>query len=222
MKNQKKPFFILLQAVRDIERNIEKTAALIREVIPVWQFLSDQPLTIELLQEFTAGGQVATEKIKLMLKRELAAKANLTSPYFDQAKVLDMMATPEIGALVDLLEEFSKIMAPGFRQVVYWQCFAIEGDQVKILPDLVERIKDQYRSFADTPEEVDRLALANGIIEGMDRLREKFPDIPASKFILYGLVTEQEGQLMPSEIFVKYAKFEGGNMKPGYIDTKIK
>lgn len=212
MKNQKKPFFILLQAVRDIERNIEKTAALIREVIPVWQFLSDQPLTIELLQEFTAGGQVATEKIELMLKRELAAKANLTSPYFDQGKVLDLMKTPDMGALMDLLDQFSRIMGPGFRFTVYWNCFAIDGDQVKILPDQVEQIKDSFRSYADTPEEADRLTLARGIIDGMDRLRAKFPDIPAARFVIIGLVTEQEGQLMPSEVFVKHGTFEGGNI----------
>lgn len=221
MKNQKQPFFILPQAVRDIDNNIEKTAALIREVIPVWQFLSDQPLTIDLLQEFTAGGQVATEKIELMLKREMAAKANLTSPYFDQAKVLEMMKAPNIAALVDLLEEFSRIMGPGFRFEVYWNCFVIEGDQVKILADQVEQNKDRFRSYADTPEEEDRLTLARGIINSMDKLRAKHTDIPASKFLIYGLISEQEGQLMPSEIFVKYGIFEGENSKPGIIGTKI-
>lgn len=215
------PFFVHPQSLREIDSNIERTAALIREVIPVWQFLSDTPLTIDLLREFTTGGQVDTGRIELMLKRELAAKANLTSPYFDQYKVLDLMKTPDMGALVDLLKEFSGIMGPGFRFAVYWNCFAIDGDQVKILADQVERQKDLFRSYADTPEEADRLTLARGIIDGMDRLRAKFPDIPAYKFVIYGLVTEQEGQLMPSEMFVKSGTFEGGNQGKGIISAKI-
>lgn len=207
-------FFEFEEKNARISENIQQTKILLEDIIKAWGDLSQKPLSIEMIQQFIGGDShggnksINTGLIVTLLKKEIAEKLNLSSPYFDEAAVLAMMKAPDISGLVEKLQQLYSLMGPNWGFIIYWQCFSINEGQVDIKPDEVEKVKDFNRLYASTAPELERLSMVIPIIESMNSIREKY-NIPVESFAVHGLIFVHDGKLYPGENFVKKGNFTG-------------
>jgi hypothetical protein len=198
-------FFEFSEKNARISENIQQTKVLLEEIIKAWGDLSQKPLLLGMIHQFTEGnspgGSVNLELIITWLKKEIAEKMNLSSPYFDETTVLSLMKAPDISVLAEKLQQL-------YSLTVYWQCFSIKDGQVEIKTDEVEKVKDFNRLYASTAPELERLAMVDPIVQAMDKIREKY-NIPIESFSVPGLIFVHNGKLYPGEKFVKKGNLTG-------------
>jgi hypothetical protein len=88
------------------------------------------------------------------------------------------------------------------KEYMFWQCYAILNDKVELVPDAVEKVKnDRWRVYAVTPDEKARLTVMRKLCDLMNTIKIVNPaQLNMSGLILWD---EEAGIFVPGQYYIK-------------------
>lgn len=106
-----------------------------------------------------------------------------------------------IDPLIEICGQLIFIPSVEMRDVMYWRCFEIRDNRVEILPEAVETVKNQWRVYAVTSEEKNRLSVIKKLCTVMDSIKLTNP----AQMNIPGIVVydDEAGVYIAAEHFVK-------------------
>lgn len=216
---EKKLFFSQSWALNEVDSIIEKVPPMIQAVLDEWAKLSKIPLTVEMIKTFQdTFGRPIPEVVEQILLKEQSTDAGLTGPMFDQDQVLRMMKKPDISSLLEALEPLLSYTGGLIVGYLPWECFTLDGGLVSLNEKRVEELRDRFRYYAETPAEFKRLEMAEAVLSSLESILGEYPDINPASVTIPGLISEDNGRLMVSTVFVKEGRVYG---RSGLIGTLL-
>lgn len=94
----------------------------------------------------------------------------------------------------------------GFRDLVAWEAYKLDGATVTIQADQVESLKEPHRERATTDIQRARLAASRNVCDAMNALFVLTEGIEPAELTIAGVTIWQGSQFMPSPRFVMYGK----------------
>ena len=218
-KEQQKPFWEDKVALSNLDNNLNYCKKLIQDSVDefrkVWK--NDQSITLKELQSCLTPERQRAPKIDIIenLLREKvldSQKERFLGLQLDRNKLLDLLVLPDYTGFLESLEQFSrmisyKIFDTRNWDVVFWQCFSMDNNKVKLNVKEVERIKGTHRQFISNEIEEERLKQVQNLCQALNGVIKTGCSISGEEFkISRNLINYEEGQFSPSYVFVKLGR----------------
>lgn len=206
---EKRPFYenrVLLEAITSgLERNRGK----IQDMAEAWSTLDTEiPLTTDLIRgAYDSNGAYHPENLEKILLKEMAEKTGMVGKPYNLERVMSFLDRPDISALEEPFNECPSFTTI-FDNAVYWQCYQIQGTQVTLVQDEVDKVVARYQAFTETPAEEKRLRLVEAVRESLLALQGEYPEIPLEKLSVPGLIEGSAEGLVILPTFVKEARLQ--------------
>lgn len=195
-----------------VDDGIKKTFQVLQDIVDQWEKVSPVHLTINELLTFIDN---LRRPIPEKVLRSIQLKKAKRSPLFDELdieSVIKMQKTTDIGPLLESIGKLSEyIPFAQWNNVFSPQCFAVDGNTVKIIESEVETLRRRFYEFAETPVEQKRLKYVQSVIDSINDLVNEYPEVNVGKCIITGLVTipVSGDKLCPSPQFIKTGRLSG-------------
>jgi hypothetical protein len=204
-------FFINRPAIRDIDKNIEQGRAKLQVVINEFNAVTGKTLTIDELQKFVFDGrskymvpnydyireQVTTKLIE-------GKSGEIVGLQLSEAKLRELVVIPDLSLLMEAVKDIGNVSMVMFREMFYWNAYQISDGKVIIIPEQVELIKNQFRCYAETAQERQKLVKVRNLCRILDSFIED--SISPEKLNIAGLCyfDLESGRFEPSEQYIKF------------------
>jgi hypothetical protein len=207
-------FFINRPAIRDIDKNIEQGRAKLQVVINEFNAVTcvntGKTLTINELQKFVFDGRSKYmvpdyEYIReLVTTKLIEGKSEIVGLQLSEAKLRELVVVPDLSVLMEAVEDIGNVSMVMFREMFYWNCYAITDGKVIIIPEQVEQVKNFFRSYAETAQERQKLARVRNLCRVLDSFLNDTisPEKLNIREVCY--YDSESGRFEPSEFFIKY------------------
>jgi hypothetical protein len=201
-------FFCNRNAIRQAELNIEAGREKLQAVIDRCRDIG-VTVTMQQIQSWYGTGRasfmVASEEairetvISLLLEKQLVKYPGLQF-------TRDNVKVPDLEPLFDAAREIIYLPDVNYREVgVYWSSFSISEGRVNVIPEEVEKVKEQFRCYATTPEQREKLARIKALCRALDAFM-KGKDVPYENIVLKGIChfDSETGRYEPSEQYIRF------------------
>lgn len=197
-------------AISETKKNIEFGKVAIQKFYDQYFEVTEMRLTFDELQTVLAGvGKmhgiaILTEAIESMTLRKKYAEYCETNPAFSFP--MESMNKINVSGLIDLAAGF---YCPDvqYRFVgLQWQCYGLEDSFIFVIPEQVEKLFTQYRSYATSPIEHEKLAVVQELCSVLNKFL-KYSDVSEPRNFNIPFVAEFNpftDTYQPHEQFIKY------------------
>ena len=204
-------FFINRAAIRHIDKNIVQGQINLQSFISEFQAVAGKLSTLDEVQGLFGKGRykfgVADhDAIKeLVINKLVEGKSTeIGGLILSEAMLKSLVVLPDLAAVFDSADRVFNVPMVLFQERFYWNCYAITEGKLIILPEEVEKIKNQYRCYAETAHERQKLAK----VRKLCRVLDSFIDgsISPEKLDIRNVCyfEPESGRFEPSECYVKY------------------
>lgn len=197
-------FFINRKALRDLESNINYGKQHLQQILNEYQKVAGSAPTLTELSAFFGSSRsnylVADKELireSILMKLYLQQKAKYPTLMFSSENIV----LPDMEPLFEACSQLLYIPEIFMKEEMLWGCYQIQGDQVEIIPEAIEAVKNRFRSYAITNEERTRLATIQRLIAVINTIKLGNPsvmNIPG--FTIYD---DESGTFVPQENFIK-------------------
>lgn len=203
-------FFVNRQAIREIENNIRQGQVMLQDFVnELSACLPWLLLRIEEIESFFGHSRLRLmvadhEKIRSFVIDRLYQNQQAKYPGLKFTR--DNIDLPDLSKVLLVADKLIDIPEVQYREVgLFFRAYLIEGDMVMIVPSTVEQIKDQYRCYATTTDEKQRLAKARRLCETLTAF-VRSEKITPEHLNIKGLCSwdDEAGRFEPVERYVKY------------------
>jgi hypothetical protein len=113
----------------------------------------------------------------------------------------DNVILPDLEKLFEVCGQLIFISEIDKREIMFWQCFNIQDNKVEIITEAVEAVKNQWRVYAVTPDEKERLVWLRKICSLLDTRKLANP----AQLIIPGFVfwDAEAGVYSPMQGYIK-------------------
>lgn len=197
-------FFIHRSALRDFQANIEYGQQQIQRIHDEYFDAVGTPPTIEDIQSWF--GQYRSDF--LITNKEAIRESILLKLYRKQkAKYVELQFTTE-NVVMPLLDDLFRacdqlIFIPVIegQERMYWGCYRIVAARVELVPEEVEGVKNQWRAYAEGPEEKTRLATVKKVCDIFNSIKLVNPlQLNVPGFVMYD---SEAGIYSPAAHYIK-------------------
>jgi hypothetical protein len=201
-------FFCNRNAIRQAEQNIEAGREKLQAVIDQCRAIGVS-VTIGQVQGWFGTGRgsfmVANEQairetvVSLLLEKQLDKYPGLQF-------TRDNVAVGDLEPLFETAREIIYLPDVNYREVgVYWSSYSISEGRVSVIPEEVEKVKEQFRCYATTTEQREKLARVKTLCRALDAFM-KGKDVPYDNIALRGICyyDSETGRYEPSEQYIRF------------------
>jgi hypothetical protein len=206
LKNDMKPelCYIDREALREVEANLQYGKEHLQVIYDLFVKAAGSPPTMDGIggwygvnrDDFLVPkNNVITEQIRLKLYYDQRAK------YPGLQFTIDNVTMPDLEELFEACGEIIFVPTVKSRERFFWNCYQIVGDKVEFIPHAVERVKNEFRAYAETPEEFARLRTVQQLAEVMNKIKISNP----FQLVIPGFVTydHEAARYVPVQHYVK-------------------
>lgn len=211
-ENKPDLFFINRPALRDMDKNIEQGRARLQAVINEFLKVTGKYMTIAELQNCVSGLRrnflaPNNEFVReLVITKLIEGKSSeIVGLQLNEAKLRELVVIPDLSDLLAAVEQIMFLPMVNYQEVFYWNCYSVTDGKVIINPEEVEKVKDLFRCYADTPEHKKKLSLVRGLCEYLNKfLTDK--SLSPEKLNIPGVCyyDAESKRFEPSEQYVKF------------------
>ncbi len=203
-------FFVNRQAIREIDNNIRVGQIMLQEFVnELSACLPGLVICIEDIEPLFGRSRLKLmvadhDRIRDFVIEKLFIKQQANYPGLKFTR--DSIDLPDLTKVFLAADSLINIPEVQFREVgLFFGAYLIEGGIVSVIPSKVEQIKDQYRCYAITPDEKQKLTKARALCETLSLFvtDEKFPP---ERLNIQGICfwDDEAGRFEPVERYVKY------------------
>lgn len=204
-------FFCNRQAIRDLDNNIEAGRKLLQSLVD--ELAKAAPgITVTIADISRWFG---TGRNDFMVAKTIAIRDFVISALFEmqREKYPDLqfnrenIIAPDLSEVLEAAAKMISVPSVNWRETgIFWSAYEIAGGTVTVIPAKAEEIKNQFRCYAETPEERQRLSKVRELCERMnafikgesfDPARLNIPDVCH--------YDHESGRFEPSELYVKFS-----------------
>lgn len=100
--------------------------------------------------------------------------ARMQAKYPDLVLTFDNIPNLDISKLLMLAEEMGDmpVFIPGHKPIFYWHTFELKDGKINVLGGELEKLKNAYRHYAETPEEKRKLSLVRKLCQALNAVNE--------------------------------------------------
>lgn len=201
-------FLIDRDAIKQIDSSINIGLISIQKFLDEFKELTGSALTRDECESiFKAVGKIeSTQKIQTAIEETVKAKLynKLGAAYPEMVVTSDNIPAKDLTILFEIADQLDSMPLVKMHFAgIYWHCYSITGNVVSIIPDQVESMKSGYRFYANTPEELQKLAKVKKLCEVMNELLEDKEIIPDKLFTLV-YFDKEAARFSPSGSYIKY------------------
>jgi hypothetical protein len=143
---------------------------------------------------------------ELIIDKMLAGQSkSVGNLKLDESGLRSLIIVPDLENLFEVGDRVFEVPMVAYRDVFYWQVYEINEGQIVIIPNEVEKVKNQFRASAETPHELKKLSKVRDICKKFDMLLEG-EIIDPEKLNVKGLLyyDSESGKFEPDQQFIKY------------------
>jgi hypothetical protein len=210
--NQEPELFLINRpAIRDIDLNISQGQTNLQSFISEFQAVAGKPLTLDEVQGLFGEGRykfgVADHNAikELVINKLVEGKSTVVGGLkLSESMLKSLVVVPDLEHLFEIADKVFKITMVLFQEQFYWNCYSIADVKVIIVPEQVEQIKNQFRCYAETAQERQKLARVKNLCRVLDSFLTDI--ISPEKLNLAGICyfDPESSRMEPSEQYVKY------------------
>lgn len=196
------------EAIRDIDANVEHGRVYLEEFQREFHKVTMHYASHEELNEmFAAIGKmgstaIITETIRQTVRTNLYE--TMVRDYPKRPVTPDDIPLKDMTELFRIADIINSIPAVNDRANLYYHLYEIdENGKVTVKEDLVEKMKDYFRFYASTPEQIKKLQKVKKLCKVLNEIIEDPEVIPEKAFTLVFFDHEAK-QFSPSGAYVKF------------------
>jgi len=206
-------FFCDRRSVRDVDTNIEAGKKNLQYFFDEFLKVTEgKPITMNEIQKMFGTSQkkfmvLDRHSLKeLIIDKMLAGQSkSVGNLKLDESGLRSLIIVPDLENLFEVGDRVFEVPMVAYRDVFYWQVYEINEGQIVIIPNEVEKVKNQFRASAETPHELKKLSKVRDICKKFDMLLEG-EIIDPEKLNVKGLLyyDSESGKFEPDQQFIKY------------------
>ena len=212
-------FFIDRESIRRLDQIVNYGLIYLQKFIDEFKAVNGQTLTLTELETTLEGlGKLGSKQILESAIREMvlqksyqALKAKHPDLKIEYSSVpdQDLTALFEAAGELDLIPE----LRIGTRPVIFWQCYSLNGGKISIIPEALEKLKNNHRFYASTPPELQKLQKVKALCQVLNEIMED-PEVLADKIFTLVYFDQEAARWSPSGAYIKY------NLQPQILFTR--
>jgi hypothetical protein len=205
-------FFINRSAIRQIEQNIVQGQTNLQSFISEFQSVTEKPINFYEAQGLfgtgrTKFGVADHDAIKeLVINKLVEGKSTSVGGLLLSESILkSLVVLPDLNPLFEIADNVFNIPELVYQERFYWNCYQITDGKVIIIQEQIEQIKNQFRCYAETLEERQKLAKVRNLCRTLDSFLTDTKISPEKlniKEVCY--FDAESNRFEPSEYYVKY------------------
>jgi hypothetical protein len=204
-------YFCNRVAIRQVEQNISQGQINLQSFISEFQAVAGKPLTLYEVQGLFGEGRykfgVADHNAikELVINKLVEGKSTVVGGLkLSESMLKSLVVVPDLEHLFEIADKVFKIPMVLFQEQFYWNCYEITNAKVIIVPEQVERVKNQFRCFAETAQERQKLARVRNLCRVLDSFIDG-KSISPEKLNIMGVCyyDAESNRFEPSEKFIK-------------------
>jgi hypothetical protein len=196
-----------LSRINDVKINLSYCQKLIQNAVT--EFNKIAPVTVRELEGLFNNLRVTQiDRLEELVKNKLVEgkEGNISGLQLDTERLKELIVLPDLTGIIAALDKFSlmieseTISAP---DVIYWDFYSIDKNgKVKIAADAMDILTKNYKMYAETTEQKQRLTDVLKICETLKQFSITNPGINPSEICNNNLVEFADNEFLPGPQFI--------------------
>lgn len=190
-------------ALDQLEINLETGRGWIQGIVDSFAVIN-VPVSIEdILHMIDNRRKLQQEKLRDFLFEKLFAGEQLPA-WVDKNKAKELASYPDTSGLISAFEKLESHITGPSGDFILWHCYTVKENKVHISGSAVEKQRDLYRFYAETPEQLTRLSLVESLCLSLNEIQKASTEFNVIDIKLKGICEFDESKKAwkPQPLFV--------------------
>jgi hypothetical protein len=151
---------------------------------------------------FQLGSQtIIQQAIRETVTKKLYYKLKANNPDFEFS--YDNLPAKDLSNLFAAADELSNVPPINLHDEFHWNAYQVSECKVTIIPEQVEKLKENYRYYANSPAELQKLAKVKLLCEYLNSFLTD-PEVLADRIFTLVYFDQEAAKFAPSGAYVKF------------------
>lgn len=205
-------FFCDRDGVKGVARAINFALISLQKFLNEFKAVTGQVLSLAELEKcFERLGKLGStaiihETIREVVNTKLYDQLVKEYPKSKMTITTDNIPYKDLSKLFEAADEVENVPGAkiGMPPFIYWWCFSVNGGIISVIPEEVEKLKNNYRFYANSPEELHKLQKVKSLCQVLNEIMED-PEVLADKIFTLVYFDAEARKFSPTGSYIKYS-----------------